>query len=113
LSLSLPKVSNAGSDSTKKTPENKEKNYLAVSIPVLCNNFNFYPTLLHYVLLGTVLCFSLHQLRENMKVHAEGEDHSSMKNEIKRCVFALRKAQQLKDTHVHMERTTLRRLVVY
>lgn len=89
MSLSFPKVSNAGSDSTKKTLENKENHYLTISIPVLCNTFYLYATLVHYVLLGTVLCFSLNQVRENMKVHAEGETHSSMKNKIKRCVSGL------------------------
>lgn len=86
----MPKVSNAGTDSTKKTPENKENHYLAVSIPVLCNTSYFYATLVLYVLLGTVLCFSLNQVREDMKVHAEGETHSSMKNKIEVCLCALK-----------------------
>lgn len=41
VSLSLPKVSNVGSDPTKKTPKKRENLYLSFSIPVLCNTFYF------------------------------------------------------------------------
>lgn len=59
VSLSLPKVSNAGSDLTKKTPEKREHLHLTFSIPVLCNTFSFWVTLVCDVLLGTKLSFSL------------------------------------------------------
>lgn len=67
LSLHLPKVSNAGSRSITKTPENKENHYLAVSIPALRNTSYFYVTPVHFdVVRNSALLFESREVQKFM-----------------------------------------------
>lgn len=73
------------------------------SVPGLCNIFFLCAILVSYVLLGTVPCFPLNQVRDDIEVQGEGETHLSMKNKTKRRVSVLWELKWFKHKHTDIK----------